>query len=77
MARALNELKPPTHRSFGNVAATVNVGHPSTNYGAIYGVQARFQAYTAAMVVLGDSPAFADAIGRVNATPEGWRRRVS
>ena len=76
MARALNELKPPTHRSFGNVAATVNVGHPSTNYGAVYGVQARFQAYTAAMVVLGDSPGFPDATGQLQPTPEGWIRRV-
>ena len=76
MARALNELKPPTHRSFGNVAATVNVGHPSTNYGAIYGVQGRFQAYTAAMVVLGDSPAFPDAARQLQPTPEGWIRKV-
>ena len=58
------------------MAVTVNVGRPSENYGAVYGVQARFQAYTAAMVVLGDSPAFEDATGRVRAIPEGWRRRV-
>jgi len=40
--------------SFGKVAATVNVGHPSASFSSIYGVQARFQAYTSALRALSD-----------------------
>ncbi|RYZ35948.1 MAG: hypothetical protein EOP49_33040 [Sphingobacteriales bacterium] len=35
-----------TRSSFGNVAATVNVGRPSTDSTRINGVPARLQAYT-------------------------------
>jgi predicted chitinase len=40
--------------SFGKVAATVNVGHPSSSISSIYGLQARFQGYTNALMVLTD-----------------------
>ena len=72
-----------THSSFGNVAATVNVGHPppttanhATNYHVINGVQARFQAYTAAMMVLADSLEFPNATGQMQPGPEAWIRRT-
>lgn len=65
-----------THSSFGNVAATVNVGQPSTHYASIYGVQARFQAHTAAVTVLMDREQFPDAQGQMKDVPEGWARRL-
>ncbi len=64
-----------THSSFGNVAATVNVGHPSFNYASIYGVQARFQAHVSAVMVLMDREKFPDAQGQTKDEPEGWSRR--
>jgi predicted chitinase len=40
--------------SFGQVAATVNVGRPSSSFAGIYGLQARFQAYASALMALAD-----------------------
>ncbi|WP_110854863.1 hypothetical protein [Paraburkholderia silvatlantica] len=40
--------------SFGQVAATVNVGHPSSSFSSINGLQARFQGYTSALMALTD-----------------------
>lgn len=65
-----------THTGFGNVAATVNVGHPSTSYSSIYGVQARFQAHTYAVKVLLDQEQFQNARGHMTDKPEGWARRL-
>jgi hypothetical protein len=65
-----------THSSFGNVAATVNVGRQSTNYTSINGVQARFQAYTTAVMVLFEGKLFPDAQGQMQETPDGWSRRL-
>ncbi|AMM25720.1 hypothetical protein [Variovorax sp. PAMC 28711] len=65
-----------THSGFGDVAATVNVGHPATNYAAIYGVQARFQGYVAAVMVLLDREQFPDVRGQLKDEPEGWIRRT-
>jgi hypothetical protein len=47
-----------TSASMGNVAATVNVGHPSTNYASVNGIVARFQAYNTCEVMLLDTPIF-------------------
>ncbi|MDO1530432.1 peptidoglycan DD-metalloendopeptidase family protein [Fulvimonas sp. R45] len=47
-----------TSAGMGNVAATVNVGHPSTHYASVNGIVARFQAYNSCEVVLMDTPAF-------------------
>lgn len=47
-----------TSAGMGNVAATVNVGHPSSNYNSVNGVVARFQAYNTCEVVLMDTPVF-------------------
>ena len=60
-----------THEGFGSVAATVNVGRPVTNYSSINGVQARFQAYSVAQVILFDAPEFPHADGKNYALPEG------
>ncbi|WP_257624590.1 AAA family ATPase [Variovorax boronicumulans] len=65
-----------THGSFGDVAATVNVGHPSSSYALIYGVQARFQAHVAATMTLTDREQFPDAQGQMKDVPEGWVRRL-
>ena len=65
-----------SHASFGNVAATVNVGHPSTHYASINGIQARFQAHTAAAMVLMDREQFPDAQAQIKELPEGWVRRL-
>jgi hypothetical protein len=40
--------------SFGRVAATVNVGHASSRFSLINGIEARFQAYAAALFTLAD-----------------------
>ena len=40
--------------SFGQVAATINVGYPSSSFSSIYGLQARFQGYTSALTALSD-----------------------
>lgn len=47
-----------TSAGMGNVAATVNVGHPSTHYASVNGIVARFQAYNTCEVVLMDTPVF-------------------
>ncbi|WP_416051100.1 hypothetical protein [Cupriavidus basilensis] len=55
---------------FGRVAATVNVGHPSSNFSAINGLQARYQAYTAALVTLTDGIQFPGADGTLKDLPD-------
>lgn len=47
-----------TSSGMGNVAATVNVGHPSAHYASVNGIVARFQAYNTCEVVLLDTPSF-------------------
>ncbi|MEN0096443.1 MAG: hypothetical protein AAGB30_13725, partial [Pedobacter sp.] len=64
-----------THASFGNVAATVNVGHASTNYASIYGIQARFQAHASAAMVLSEGALFPDANGQMMEHPQGWAKK--
>ena len=59
------------HEGFGSVAATVNVGRPVADYSKINGVQARFQAYSVAQVILFDAPEFPHADGKNYALPEG------
>lgn len=56
--------------SFGLVAATVNVGHPSMAFSHINGLQARYQAYTSALVVLTDKLEFPDATGTPQPSPD-------
>lgn len=41
--------------AFGNVAATVNLGSPSSNFSSIWGVQARFIAFANAQMILMDA----------------------
>lgn len=55
---------------FGSVAATVNVGYPSNSFAAINGLQARYQAYTAALVMLTDGIRFPDAHGAQKELPD-------
>lgn len=62
-----------TSSGMGNVAATVNVGSPSTNYVRVNGIVARFQAYNNCEVVLLDVPAFPDSPNP--GEPEGYRPR--
>ncbi|CAB3768260.1 M23 family metallopeptidase [Paraburkholderia humisilvae] len=40
--------------SFAKVAATVNVGHPSTSFSTIYGIEARFHAYASVLMASTD-----------------------
>lgn len=65
------------HEAFGRVAATVNVGRPSTNYASINGVQARFQAYTTAAVALMDTLQFPGTQGALQPAPDDYRPRRS
>jgi len=58
------------HRSFGKVAATVNVGQPSDDFTKVNGIQARFQAFAAAQVVLFDCPLFPHKDRSEKALPE-------
>jgi hypothetical protein len=56
--------------SFGQVAATVNVGKPSAAFSSIYGLQARFQAYTSALVALTDWVWFPTTNAGTKGTPD-------
>ena len=56
-------------QSFGLVAATVNVGHPSSAFSHINGLQARYQAYTAALVQLMDVMQFPRGNGTFQSSP--------
>jgi predicted chitinase len=56
--------------SFGRVAATVNVGHASNSFSSINGLQARYQAYTSALVELIDLMKFPAADGTSQDNPD-------
>lgn len=64
-----------TSQGMGAVAATVNVGHPSSSYNSVNGIVARFQAYNTCEVVLLDTPNFPDTQGNSNSVPEGYTPR--
>jgi hydroxyethylthiazole kinase len=64
-----------TSTGMGNVAATVNVGHPSTNYASVNGIVARFQAYNTCEVVLLDTPRFMSTRGEAQFIPEDYKPR--
>jgi hypothetical protein len=57
---------------FGKVAATVNVGSPSSNFASIWGVQARFMAFANAQVILLDTPVFPQTDGTSQSTPQDF-----
>ncbi|UWF49239.1 hypothetical protein NYP20_28820 [Pseudomonas sp. N3-W] len=61
--------------AFGNVAATVNRGSPSSNFSAIWGVQARFLAFANAQVVLLDALSFTTSTSASSNTPQDFVRR--
>jgi hypothetical protein len=56
--------------SFGQVAATVNLGTPSTNVGSVNGIVARYQAYASALVTLTDLTRFPSANGSLQEAPD-------
>ncbi|MBE1161897.1 M23 family metallopeptidase [Dyella acidiphila] len=64
-----------TSTGMGNVAATVNIGHPSTIYKSVNGVVARFQAYNICQALLLDTPNFPNIHGLMNSVPEGYMPR--
>jgi predicted chitinase len=64
-----------TSPGMGGVAGTVNIGHPTNNYSAINGIQARFQAYSSAEMVLMDTMTFPRAQGTPQLSPEGYTPR--
>jgi hypothetical protein len=57
---------------FGKVAATVNVGRPSSNFASIWGVQARFMAFANAQVILLDTPVFPQSNASNLTTPQDF-----
>lgn len=61
--------------AFGKVAATVNIGHPATNYSLIWGIQARFMAFTNSQFVLLDNVQFKWDDGSLNFLPQDFSRR--
>lgn len=66
-----NASKPYySSESFGKVAATVNVGQPSRNFEAINGLQARYQAYVAALLLLTEGVQFPIADGTLKDFPD-------
>lgn len=56
--------------SFGQVAATVNLGHPSNRLGGVNGLVARYEAHASAVVLLGDGVPFPDAQGNLRNSPD-------
>lgn len=64
--------------AFGKVAATVNIGSPSTNYSTIWGVQARFMAFANAQVILMDKPSFTHSDNTTHSMPQDFvYRRIT
>lgn len=61
--------------AFGNVAATVNIGSPSSSFSSIWGVQARFMAFANAQVILLESAVFPRADGTSSDLPEDFAFR--
>lgn len=61
--------------AFGNVAATVNLGTPSSNFSRIWGVQARFMAFANAQVILLENPLFPQGNGTSGGIPENFSFR--
>ncbi|WP_082656841.1 M23 family metallopeptidase [Pseudomonas citronellolis] len=61
--------------AFGKVAATVNIGRPSTNYSAIWGVQARFMAFANSQVILFDRTSFEHSDGIKKELPQSFIKR--
>lgn len=61
--------------SFGQVAATVNIGHPSTNFRNVNGIVARMQAYTHAFILFAEGKLFPDRNGSQQEYPEGHTPR--
>jgi len=68
----IGNLQKPYYscQSFGLVAATVNVGRPSTASAHINGLQARYQAYTAVLIQLMDLIPFPSANGTPQSNPD-------
>lgn len=64
-----------TSAGAGNVAATINVGHPATHYSSVNAIVARFQAYATCQVVLLDTPVFPDTTGANKSTPDDYVAR--
>jgi hypothetical protein len=63
---------------FGQVAATINVGHPVADprsAAGVNGIVARFQAYTHAVAILADDGEFPDKKGQPQLMPDGFERR--
>ncbi|AEK64100.1 M23 family metallopeptidase [Collimonas fungivorans] len=60
------------NKAFGNVAATVNTGAPSSSFSSIWGVQARFMAFANAQVVLLDTTSFPQSDGSTKEIPEDF-----
>jgi hypothetical protein len=63
---------------FGQVAATINVGHPVADprsAAGVNGIVARFQAYTHAVAILVDDGEFPDKKGQPQLMPDGFERR--
>lgn len=63
---------------FGQVAATVNFGRPMSDPASIdrvYGIQARYQSYTSALMMLSEGLCFPDAHGHQHEQPEGYAPR--
>lgn len=67
-----------SHVPFGQVAATVNFGSPvdrEDRIARVYGIQARYQAYTHAITVLTDRVGFLNSEGHAIDIPEGHLAR--
>jgi len=61
--------------AFGRVAATVNTGLPSSAYSSIWGIQARFMAFSNAQYVLLENIAFTQQNGSPKEIPQDFQRR--
>lgn len=61
--------------AFGNVAATINTGSPSSNFSSIWGIQARFMAFANAQVVLMDRLQFPMSANSLSMVPLDYVRR--
>jgi len=77
--RVIATAQGPKHyyqnEAFGKVAATINIGFPSRNLGAVWGMEARFIAFANAQVILLDAPIFDHSNGSASCLPQDFLHR--
>jgi hypothetical protein len=62
------------NKAFGKVAATINTGRPSSNFGAVWDIQSRFLAFANAQIIMLDVTSFPQPGGSASIYPVDFKR---